>query len=118
MSQLTYLFRSAPHGSNAGREGVDALLAASAYCEDITVLFVGDGVYQLLLGQEPKGILSKDYAPMLKLFDLYDIEQVFVCADSLTERGVAQADLVIDAEALNTEQLKAKLQQAGKLLSF
>jgi tRNA 2-thiouridine synthesizing protein C len=118
LSQLTYLFRSAPHGSNAGREGVDALLAASAYCEDITVLFVGDGVYQLLLGQEPNGILSKDYAPMLKLFDLYDIEQVFVCADSLAERGLAQADLVIDAEALNTEQLKVKLQQAGKLLSF
>lgn len=118
MSQLTYLFRSAPHGNNAGREGVDALLAASAYCEDITVLFVGDGVYQLLLGQAPSGILSKDYAPMLKLFDLYDIEQVFVCADSLAERGLAQADLVIDAEALNAEQLKMKLQQAGKLLSF
>ena len=118
MSQLTYLFRSAPHGSNAGREGVDALLAASAYCEDITVLFFGDGVYQLLLGQDPTGILSKDYAPMLKLFDLYDIEQVFVCADSLAERGLAQADLVIDAEALRTEQLKDKLQQAGKLLSF
>ncbi|ASI95275.1 MULTISPECIES: sulfurtransferase complex subunit TusC [Vibrio] len=118
MSQLTYLFRSAPHGSNAGREGVDALLAASAYCEDITVLFFGDGVYQLLLGQDPTGILSKDYAPMLKLFDLYDIEQVFVCADSLAERGLAQADLVIDAEVLRTEQFKDKLQQAGKLLSF
>ncbi|TMX35011.1 sulfurtransferase complex subunit TusC [Vibrio rotiferianus] len=118
MSQLTYLFRSAPHGSNAGREGVDALLAASAYCEDITVLFFGDGVYQLLLGQDPAGILSKDYAPMLKLFDLYDIEQVFVCADSLAERGLAQADLVIDAEVLRTEQFKDKLQQAGKLLSF
>jgi tRNA 2-thiouridine synthesizing protein C len=118
LSQLTYLFRSAPHGSNAGREGVDALLAASAYCEDITVLFFGDGVYQLLLGQDPTGILSKDYAPMLKLFDLYDIEQVFVCADSLAERGLAQADLVIDAEVLRTEQFKDKLQQAGKLLSF
>ncbi|CAH1582852.1 sulfurtransferase complex subunit TusC [Vibrio rotiferianus] len=118
MSQLTYLFRSAPHGSNAGREGVDALLAASAYSEDITVLFFGDGVYQLLLGQDPTGILSKDYAPMLKLFDLYDIEQVFVCADSLAERGLAQADLVIDAEVLRTEQFKDKLQQAGKLLSF
>lgn len=55
---------------------------------------------------------------MLKLFDLYDIEQVFVCAGSLAERGLAQADLVIDAESLNTEQLKAKLQQASKLLSF
>ncbi|MGR5070192.1 MULTISPECIES: sulfurtransferase complex subunit TusC [Vibrio] len=118
MSQLTYLFRQAPHGSASGREGIDALLAASAYCEDITVLFVGDGVYQLLLGQDPSAILSKDYAPMLKLFDLYDIEQVFVCSDSLAKRGLAQADLVIEAKALNAEQLKDKLQQAGKLLSF
>ncbi|MCW8335086.1 sulfurtransferase complex subunit TusC [Vibrio sp. SCSIO 43135] len=118
MSQLTYLFRSAPHGRNSGREGVDALLAASAYCEDITVLFIGDGVYQLLLGQDPSGVLSKDYAPMLKLFDLYDIEHVYVCAESLSERGLAQADLVIEAEALTRQQLQIKLQQAGKLLSF
>ncbi|NIY85389.1 sulfurtransferase complex subunit TusC [Vibrio hepatarius] len=118
MSQLTYLFRSAPHGSAAGREGVDALLAASAYCEDISVIFIGDGVYQLLQGQQPAGILSKDYAPMLKLFDLYDIEQVYVCQSSLAERGLAQADLVINAEVLDREQLKAKLQQADKLLSF
>ncbi|UPQ88247.1 sulfurtransferase complex subunit TusC [Vibrio sinaloensis] len=118
MSQLTYLFRTAPHSSNAGREGVDALLAASAYCEDISVLFVGDGVYQLLLGQDPNAILSKDYAPMLKLFDLYDIEQVFVCQESLQQRGLAHVDLVIDAQLLAVEQVQQQLQQAGKLLSF
>jgi len=118
LSQLTYLFRSAPHGSAAGREGVDALLAASAYCEDISVIFLGDGVYQLLSGQQPQSILSKDYAPMLKLFDLYDIEQVYVCHSSLAERGLAQADLVIDAEMLDVDQVQAKLHQANKLLSF
>jgi tRNA 2-thiouridine synthesizing protein C len=118
LSQLTYLFRSAPHGRSSGREGVDALLAASAYCEDISVIFIGDGVFQLLLGQDPSAILSKDYAPMLKLFDLYDIEQVFVCSDSLAQRGLAQADLVIEVQTLSCEQVKEKLQQAGKLLSF
>ncbi|WP_162063518.1 sulfurtransferase complex subunit TusC [Vibrio taketomensis] len=118
MSQLTYLFRSAPHSSSAGREGVDALLAASAYCEDISVIFTGDGVYQLLQGQQPSEILSKDYAPMLKLFDLYDIEQVYVCQTSLELRGLAQADLVIDAERLDSEALSMQLHQAGKLLSF
>tara|TARA_Y100001956_G_scaffold39372_1_gene38675 strand:- start:400 stop:756 length:357 start_codon:yes stop_codon:yes gene_type:complete len=118
LSQLTYLFRSAPHGSSAGREGIDALLAASAYCEDISVIFIGDGVYQLLHGQDPKEILSKDYAPMLKLFDLYDIEQVYVCENSLAERGVAKADLVLDAQPLSLSALKSQLQQAAKLLSF
>lgn len=118
MSQLTYVFRSSPHKTSAGREGIDALLAASAYCEDICVLFIGDGVYQLLQGQQPQGILSKDYAPMLKLFDLYDIEQVFVCADSLAQRGLGQAGLVIAAERLEPAEIKLKLHQASKLLSF
>lgn len=118
MSQLTYLFQTAPHTSSSGREGVDALMAASAYCEDITVIFVGDGVTQLLHGQQPEEILSKDYAPMFKLFDLYDIEQVFVCEQSLAERGLANADLVIDAEKLTISEVACKLNQAGKILTF
>ena len=118
MSQLTYVFRSTPHTTSSGREGIDALLAASAYCDDITVLFMDDGVYQLLLGQQPQSILSKDYAPMLKLFDLYDIEQVYVCSDSLAQRGLAQADLVIAAKRLDRAVMQLKLHQASKLLSF
>jgi len=118
LSQLTYLFRSAPHSSSTGREGVDALLAASAYCEDISVVFMGDGVYQLLLGQQTTEILSKDYSPMLKLFDLYDIEQVYVCETSLLERGLAQADLVIAAQPLVPLALSAQLQSADKVLTF
>ncbi|MYM61522.1 sulfurtransferase complex subunit TusC [Vibrio sp. OCN044] len=118
MSSLTYLFRTAPHGCASGREGVDALLAASAYCENIRVIFIGDGVYQLLASQQTQNILSKDYAPMFKLFELYDIEQVFVCCDSLTERGVQQADLVIDAQRLDAEGIKFQIQSSDKLLSF
>lgn len=118
MSQLTYLFRSAPHSLSSGREGVDALLAASAYCEDICVIFMGDGVYQLLHGQQTADILSKDYSPMMKLFDLYDIERVFVCQSSLEERGLAQADLVIDAQSLTYSELSELLHSAGKVLTF
>lgn len=113
-----YLFRSAPHGSSAGREGVDALLAASAYSENIQVLFVGDGVLQLLPDQQPDGILSKHYAPMFKLFELYDIEQVYVCQTSLQERGVEAIELLIDAEYLTPQQVAQHLAQAGKILTF
>lgn len=118
MSQLTYLFTSAPHSSSSGREGVDALLAASAYSENMSVVFIGDGVYQLLLGQQADKALCKDYAPMLKLFELYDIEQVYVCQASLVERGLSQADLIIDVERASQEQIRGVLQQAAKILTF
>lgn len=118
MSQLTFVFRSAPHTTSSGREGVDALLAASAYCDDIQVLFVGAGVLQLLQGQQPDAIYCKDYAPMLKLFDLYDIEQVFVSRRALIEFGLEQADLVIDAQCLTDTELQARLSSSGKVLTF
>lgn len=118
MSQLTYIFTSSPHGRASGREGVDALLAASAYTEDICVVFVGDGVYQLLAGQSAQSTKLKDYAPMFKLFELYDIERVFVCQDSLAERGLSLGDLMIDAEAVESDQIKTLLASSNKVLTF
>ena len=35
MKRLAFIFTQPPHTSSAGREGLDALLAASAFSEDI-----------------------------------------------------------------------------------
>ncbi len=118
MSQLTFVFRSAAHSTSTGREGVDALLAASAYCEDISVIFLGDGVGQLVAAQDPALIQSKAYAPMMKLFDLYDIEKVYVCQQSLADRGLGKASLVIEAQPLTLAEVAENLQSASKLLTF
>ncbi|WP_038181301.1 sulfurtransferase complex subunit TusC [Vibrio rhizosphaerae] len=118
MNRLIYVFQHAPHGRSSGREGVDALLAASAYSENIAVVFIGDGVLQLLQGQETDEILSKNYAPMLKLLDLYDIDQVFVSQRALTQRGVTQDDLIIPVTVVQDDTLTEILHQADKILSF
>ena len=80
MNRIAFVFTSAPHGSAAGREGLDALLATSALSEDIGVFFIGDGVFQLLAGQEPQKILARDYIATFKVLPLYDIETFWVCA--------------------------------------
>ena len=68
-------------------KGLDALLAATAFCdeEEIGVFFIDDGVLNLLDGQNPELLLQKDFIRTFKLLDLYDIEQRFVCADSLDQ---------------------------------
>ncbi|CAM4460399.1 sulfurtransferase complex subunit TusC [Vibrio agarivorans] len=118
MKTLGYLFTQGPHSTSSGREGIDALLAASAYSESIKVMFIGDGVLQLLAGQSTESILSKDYAPMMKLFDLYDIEQVYVCKDSLAERGCSHADLIIDVEHLSADEIRQQITQCHSVLTF
>mgnify|MGYP001163282456 CR=1 FL=1 len=118
MKTLGFVFRSHPHSTAKGREGLDALLAASAYSEDIAVFFVGEGVTQLVASQTTASIYSRDYAPAFKLMELYDIEQVYLCVDSLMDNGLTSVELVLDATRLDRNELKEKLQCCDKILSF
>ena len=118
--KLAFLFRTAPHGNAISREGLDALLAATAFCdeEDIGVFFIDDGVLNLLDGQNPELLLQKDFIRTFKLLDLYDIEQRFVCADSLDQYNLQVEQLIISAEKIDRTLLINKLSQAEKVFTF
>ena len=117
---LAFLFRTAPHGNAISREGLDALLAATAFCdeEEIGVFFIDDGVLNLLDGQNPELLLQKDFIRTFKLLDLYDIEQRFVCADSLDQYNLHAEQLIISAEKIDRTLLINKLSQAEKVFTF
>lgn len=118
--KLAFLFRTAPHGNAISREGLDALLAATAFCneEEIGVFFIDDGVLNLLDGQNPELLLQKDFIRTFKLLDLYDIEQRFVCADSLDQYNLQTEQLIISAEKIDRTSLINKLSQAEKVFTF
>ena len=118
--KLVFLFRTAPHGNAISREGLDALLAATAFCdeEEIGVFFIDDGVLNLLDGQNPELLLQKDFIRTFKLLDLYDIEQRFVCADSLDQYNLNTEQLIISAEKIDRTSLINKLRQVEKVFTF
>ncbi len=118
--KLAFLFRTAPHGNAISREGLDALLAATAFCdeEEIGVFFIDDGVLNLLDGQNPELLLQKDFIRTFKLLDLYDIEQRFVCATSLDQYHLQTEQLIISAEKIDRTSLINKLSQAEKVFTF
>ena len=118
--KLAFLFRTAPHANAISREGLDALLAATAFCdeEETGVFFVDDGVLNLLDGQNPELLLQKDFIRTFKLLDLYDIEQRFVCADSLDQYNLQTEQLIISAEKIDRTSLINKLSQAEKVFTF
>ena len=118
--KLAFIFRTAPHGRSISREGLDALLAATAFCDetDIGVFFVEDGILNLLSNQEPIAILQKDVAKMFKLLDLYDIELRFICADSLAQFSLRADELVLACQVLSRSEWMVQLQQAEKIFTF
>ncbi|PCE68703.1 sulfurtransferase complex subunit TusC [Salinivibrio sp. YCSC6] len=116
--QLGFVFSTAPHGSASGREGLDALLATSAFCETISVFFIGDGVMQLIDGQRPSAVLSRDYIASFKMLPLCDVEDIYICQASLMARGMGDAARVLTGEVLEREHIQAKLARCDRILHF
>lgn len=118
MKPIAFVFRTAPHGRTTGREGLDALLATSAFSEDLAVFFVEDGLYQLLPAQAPAQVLGRDYAPSFKLLPLYDIDRIYLCQPSLTARGLTADGLLIPGQPLDAAALADTLAQYPVRLIF
>ncbi|WP_261816521.1 sulfurtransferase complex subunit TusC [Vibrio gallicus] len=118
MKKLGFIFSAAPHSTAQGREGLDAILATSALSEDISVIFVGEGVLQLLKRQQPQAILSRDYIAAFRLLELYDVEDIFICETSLSKYGVVKKDLILDGELLTPSQVAQKMSECIQILRF
>jgi len=118
LNHIAWVFHTAPHGTAAGREGLDAILAASAYSEQQALFFVGEGVLQLVKHQQPEAILSRDYIAAFKLLDLYDIETRYVCEQSLQRWGLSPQDLLLDVQVVAPQQLACLLRGYHQHLTF
>ncbi|ODS24713.1 sulfurtransferase TusC [Candidatus Endobugula sertula] len=116
--KLLFLFRHAPYGSALAKEGIDAVLAASAYDQDLSVLFMDDGVFQLLKHQKPDDIEEKNIINILSAFTLYDIQSLFVCQESLAERGLRNTDIAIGINIVAHNTVSQLLSQQDHILSF
>jgi len=110
--------RQSPLGSTTARESLDLTLALSAFNESLSVFFIGDGVYQLVGQHDANLVLQKNFQPMLQMLALYDVEQIYVCEQSLQERGFSLDQLVIKATLLSTNELKKQLEMQDQLMSF
>ncbi|SDK15090.1 sulfurtransferase complex subunit TusC [Microbulbifer yueqingensis] len=82
------LCRQAPYGNALAREGLEAVLAASALEQVPDLLFCGDGVFQLLPEQSPAGIEQKSLQRNLQALPVFGIETAYVCERSLAQRGL------------------------------
>ncbi len=102
MKRLLFIQSHPPHGTLAAQEGLDALLMGSAFVP-CTVLFAGDGVFQLVATQQPEGIGRKDFARGFAALREYGVERLCVVAADLAQRGLTTTDLVVDVEVLDDE---------------
>ena len=118
MKRVLVLFRSGPHGGGGARAGLDAALAALAFDHALSALFVGDGVFALVAGQDTEAIGSKPTAPGFRALPHHGAERVGVIETDLAARGLATCDLALAVETLDAAHARAWLAESDVVLAF
>lgn len=115
---IGFTIRHAPYGNNHVHEAMDAIMACAAYGYPVHVFFLDDGVFSLLPQQNTESLKMKSVSKQLQALPLYDVEQFWVCQQSIDERQINKADLPDEAVILSAAELKEALKQQKHLLSF
>ncbi|MDF2180507.1 sulfurtransferase complex subunit TusC [Neptuniibacter sp. CAU 1671] len=110
--------RHPPYGSNMARDTLDVALTCGIFDLPISLLFLGDGLYQLLDSQNPKSIEQKSLQAMLSALPMYDIDQLYVCAEDLAERDLTPAALYAEVKVVDAARLPELFQQHSTVLTF
>jgi tRNA 2-thiouridine synthesizing protein C len=116
--EILIIARSAPYGSSLAREGIDYILTSAAYDQDISILFLGDGVFQILKNQNPTNIKLKSHLAALEILPLYDIEKLYAVKEDLVERGLNIDQLGVKVTIIERSLVNSLIESQDKVLSF
>lgn len=116
MKRFLVVTRAAPYGSVSAREATDLALATALFDQSVALLFIDDGVFQLLKDQNPKEIRQKNVNAIHQALPLYDVDQLFVCEASLAARGLKTSDLAQPVKVMDALDLKALLAEQDHIL--
>ncbi len=118
MKKVAVLIRKAPYGSIYPVEAYRAIMGIRLFDIDTVVLFVDDGVYSLVKGQNPQQLDMKPLGDAFPMLSEFDVTQFYVHDESLAERGLRPEDLVMDVQIVDGARIAALLNECGTVLPF
>jgi len=118
VKKFLYVNRKAPYGTIYALESLEVVLIGAAFEQDVTLAFIDDGVYELMKGQNTKGIDMKNFSPTYRALEGYDIEKLFVEKESLDARGLTEDDLIVPVKVVSAREMADLMAESEVVLSF
>lgn len=115
---ITLIIRQPPYGNSRAKAALDMALSAAVFEQTVQLIFIDDGVFQLLGKQNPQQIEAKNTSAALAALPLYGIETVYVADDSLVQRGLQLKELSIPATVVTVEQISRMLHQSDTVVTL
>ena len=118
VKKFMFVNRKAPYGTIYALESLEVVLITAAFDQDVSLVFLDDGVYQLKKSQQTKGIETKNFSPTYRALEGYDVEKLYVEKESMEARGLTEDDLLVDVKVLSSAEMGALMNEQDVVLSF
>ena len=105
VKRFLFVNRKAPYGTVYALESLEVVLISAAFDQDVSVVFMDDGVFQIKKDQNTDAINMKNFSPTFRALEGYDVEKLYVEKESLEARGLSEDDLVVPVEVLDSKAL-------------
>ena len=116
--RILIVCRKAPYGNSLAREALDIAMATSVFDQTLALLFMGDGVWQLIPGQDSTEIPSKNISKQLSALPLYDVSEIYVDSDALVQRQLDANSLILETKPLAVKDIGNFIDSFDTVLSF
>ena len=94
IKKFMYLNRRAPYGTIYAWESLEVVLIGAAFDQEVSLMFVDDGVYQLVKGCDTSESDMKNFMPTYRTLGDYGVRHMYVDQASLEARGLTNDDLI------------------------
>ena len=118
VKKFLYVNRKAPYGTIYALESLEVVLIGAAFEQDVSLAFVGDGVFQLSRGQDTKTLEVKNFSPTYRALEDYDVNKIYVEKEALEARGLTEEDLVVPVEVVDARRMTQIMEDQDVILSF
>ena len=118
IKKVMFVNRKAPYGTIYALESLEVVLITATFDQDVSLVFLDDGVYELMKGQNTKALGIKNFSPAYRALDGYDVEKLYVERESLEARGLSEAQLLVDVEVLSSAEMGELMAEQDVVLSF
>ena len=105
-----------PLGDLKARETLDAALAFAAYDQKVALLFTEEGVRQLVPCPNSVSAGGKNISKLLNALPMFEIDDVLVCQNSLSNRGISSEQLIGTPVALSAQRITELLREAAHVI--
>lgn len=92
--RFLFLLRQPPRRGARVRETLDVVQMAAAFDQPVALLFLDEGVWQLRAGAAPEET-AQAVLPILRSLRMLAVDTLYVESESLAERGLTAADLIL-----------------------